>query len=197
VSTYRSRAFGADEIRTFLQAVDRHLAVRVRVEIIGGSAAALAHGATSTTTDLDTFTAINDELQEAVARASEETGFEIPVSQSTVADVPSNYQDRLERQLPEAKNLEVWVLEKHDLVLSKTVRCYEHDLQQILEIHQSVGLSFDLLVERFESEMNNAMGHPVRIRSNFLIMIETVFGELKRAAAEKTLKSVGVPPSRP
>jgi len=196
VSTYRSRAFGADEIRAFLQAVDRHLTRRVRVEIIGGSAAALAHGATSTTTDLDTFTATNNELLEAVARASEETGLEIPVSQATVADVPYNYEDRLERQLPELKNLEVWVLEKHDLVLSKTVRCYEHDLQQVLEIHQSVGLSFDVLVERFESEMNNAIGDPARIRANFLILIETVFGELKRAAAEKIFKSRGTSPSR-
>jgi len=79
MSTYRSRAFGADEIRAFLQAVDRHLTSRVRVEIIGGSAAALAYGASSTTSDLDTFNAINKELLEAVARASEETGFQSPI----------------------------------------------------------------------------------------------------------------------
>lgn len=133
MSMYRSRTYGAEEIRVFLQAVDRHLTRRVRVEIIGGSAAALAHGAKSTTTELDTFNALNKELLDAVARAIEETGFDIPVSQSTVADVPYNYEDRLERQLPELDHLEVWVLEKHDLVLSKTVRCYDHDLQQILE----------------------------------------------------------------
>ncbi len=110
--------------------------------------------------------------------------------------MPYNYQDRLERHLPELKNLEVWVLEKHDLVLSKTVRCYEHDLQQIVEIHESVELSFDLLVERFGSEMNDAIGDPGRIRSNFLIMIDTVFGELKRAAAEKALKTFGAATNR-
>lgn len=175
----------------FLQAIDRHLTRRVRVEIIGGSAAALAHGAKSTTTDLDTFNALNKELLDAVARAIEETGFDIPVSQSTVADVPYNYEDRLERQLPELDHLEVWVLEKHDLVLSKTVRCYDHDLQQILEIHQYAALSFDVLVERFESEMANAIGDPARIRSNFLLMIQTVFGELPRASVEKRLKSWG------
>lgn len=188
---YRSRTYGADEIRVFLQAVDRHLTRRVRIEIIGGSAAALAHGAKSTTTDVDTFNALNKELLEAVARAREETGFDIPVSQSTVADVPYNYEDRLERHLPELEYLEVWVLEKHDLVLSKTVRCYEHDLQQILEIHQNAALSFDVLVERFEFEMANAIGDLARIRSNFFIMIDTVFGELQRASAEKRLKSWG------
>ena len=175
----------------FLRAVDRHLTRRVRVEVIGGSAAALAHGATSTTTDLDTFNTVSEELLDAVARATEETGLDIPVSQSTVADVPYNYEDRLEGHLPELEHLEVWVLEKHDLVLSKTVRCYEHDLQQILEIHQNTALSFDTLVERFESEMTNAIGEPARIRSNFLLMIETVFGELSRVAAEKRLKAWG------
>lgn len=191
MSSYRSRAYGADEIRAFLRAVDRHLTKRVRVEIIGGGAAALAHGASSTTTDLDTFNAVDNELLEAVARANEESGFQIPVSQATVADVPYDYEDRLERQLPDLTYLEVWVLEKHDLVLSKTVRCYEHDLQQILEIHQSVGLSCDVLVGRFDSEMTTVVGDPVRTRSNFLIMIELVFGELQRASSEKRLKSWG------
>lgn len=191
MNMYRSRTYGADEIRVFLQAVDRHLTRRVRVEIIGGSAAALAYGAKSTTTDLDTFSAVHKELLDAVARACDETGFDIPISQSTVADVPYNYEDRLERQLPELKHLEVWVFEKHDLVLSKTVRCYEHDLQQILEIHQSAVLSFDVLCERFESEMTNAIGDLARLRSNFLLMIETVFGELRRASAEKRLKTWG------
>lgn len=191
MSTYRSRSFGADEIRAFLHAVDRHLTRRTRVEIIGGGAAALAHGARSTTSDLDTFSAVHEELQAAAARAAEETGLPIPVSQATVADVPYDYEDRIERQLPDLKHLEVWVLEKHDLVLSKTIRCYEHDLEQIVEIHHSVGLSFEVLLERFESEMTNVIGDTRRIRSNFLIMVEAVFGELQRATAEKRLKSWG------
>jgi len=154
MSTYRSRAYGADEIWT-----------------------------RSTRSTTNSWRLLPERLTK--------TGFQIPVSQATVADVPYNYEDRLERQLPELKHLEVWVLEKHDLVLSKTVRCYEHDLQQILEIHGSVALSFDALVDRFESEMTNVIGDPARIRSNFLIMIETVFGELPRASAEKRLKSWG------
>lgn len=189
MSSYRSHAYGAEEIGAFLHAVDRHLTKRVRVELIGGGAAALAHGARSTTSDLDTLNAITDELREAVARATDDTGYRIPVSHATVADVPYNYEDRLERQLPELQHLEVWALEKHDLVLSKTLRCYEHDLQQILEIHATVALSYDILIDRFESEMTSALGDPARIRSNFLIMIETVFGELPRASAEKRLKA--------
>ncbi|HWU89624.1 MAG TPA: DUF6036 family nucleotidyltransferase [Kofleriaceae bacterium] len=193
MSTYRSsRAFAADEIRAFLRAVDRHLTRRARVEIIGGSAAALAHGATSTTTDVDTLTVMNAELEAAVARAVIETRLNISVSHAAVADVPLDYVERLERQLPELEKLEVWVLEKHDLVLSKTIRCYEHDLQQIREIRDRVGLSFDTLVERFRDEMSHVMGDPARIRTNFLVMIDDVFGELKRVAAERALKAAPI-----
>lgn len=191
MSAYRSRVYGADEMRTLLRAVDRHLTRPARMEIIGGSAAALAHGASSTTSDLDTFNVISEDLRQAVSRACLETGFEIPVLQATVADVPYNYEDRLERHLADLVHLEVWVLEKHDLVLRKTVRCYEHDLQQILEIHANTTLSCDILVDRFESEMTSVMGDPARIHSNFLLMIETVFGELARASAEKRLESWG------
>jgi hypothetical protein len=138
MTSYRaSRAFLADDLRTFLRAVDRHLTRSVRIEIIGGSAASLAHGATSTTVDVDTFTPTTVDLDTAVDRAVAETGLEITLVHSTVAEVPLRYDERLVRQLPELSSLEVWVLEKHDLVLSKAVRCYEHDLQQLREIRGS------------------------------------------------------------
>ena len=190
MTAYRSsRSFGAAQIRTFLEAVDRHLVRSVRIEVIGGSAAALAHGATSTTTDLDTFTYTSAELDRAVAHAAVATGFAIPVTHAGVADVPINYSDRLERHLPHLAQLEVWVLEKHDLVLSKAVRCHEHDLQQLREIHQHVGLSAEVLVQRFVAEMQHVIGDPVRIRTDFLLMIEDVFGELPRVHAERALRA--------
>jgi hypothetical protein len=37
--------------------------------------------------------------------------------------------------LPGLRWLKVLVLEKHDLVLMKATRCYEHDLAAIAEIH--------------------------------------------------------------
>lgn len=190
MTAYRSsRSFGAAQIRTFLEAVDRHLVRGVRIEVIGGSAAALAHGATSTTTDLDTFTYTSADLDRAVAQAAVATGLEIPVTHAAVADVPINYADRLERHLAHLVHLEVWVLERHDLALSKAVRCHEHDLQQLREIQQHVGLSADLLVQRFVAEMQHVIGDPARIRADFLLMIEDVFGELPRVQAERALRA--------
>jgi hypothetical protein len=95
------KRYDADEIRTFLQAVDRHLTTPTRVVIIGGSAAALAHGATSSTQDVDTFQSSTAQLRLAVDRAREETLLEIPMEDASVADIPHDAELRLERQLPE------------------------------------------------------------------------------------------------
>jgi predicted methyltransferase len=72
-------------------------------------------------------------------------------------------------------------------VLSKAVRCYEHDLQQLREIRDAQGLSFETLVSRFRDEMDHVVGDPARIRSSFLLAIEDLFGEVKRISAERLL----------
>ena len=155
MTSYRdSKIFGIGEICRLLEAVDRHLSVRVSTIIIGGAAAAFHH-ADSTTDDVDTYEALNAELQVAIERAKDETGLNIPVRFSSVADVPYDYEDRLERQLPELVHLQVWILEKHDLALSKSVRCDEHDLEQLEQLHANVGLDFDVLVERYRTEMGH------------------------------------------
>lgn len=167
--------------------MDRHLNAPASVVIIGGAAAAF-HRAQSTTTDVDTQESLNAELEEAIRHARAETGLDIPVNHSTVAGVPYNYEDRLERMLPELKNLAVWVLEKHDLALSKVIRCYEHDLQQLDEIHMHSGFDFGILLDRFRTEMGHVVGDPERIRQNFLELIERLFGESKRVKADKSTR---------
>jgi hypothetical protein len=142
----------------------------------------------SATTDVDTFTPISADLEVAATRASAETGLAIPLVHSTVAEVPMSYEDRLVQPLPGLARLEVWALEKHDLVLSKALRCYEHDLQQLREIRDGHGLSFETLVARFLEEMDHVLGDPARIRANFLLAIEDLFGETKRVAAERRLQ---------
>jgi hypothetical protein len=188
MSSYRdTRIYGVEEIAELLRAVDRHLTAQARVVIIGGAAAAF-QGAQSTTTDVDTHHALDAELEQAIQLARDETGLDIPVAYSTVADVPYNAEDRLERRLPGLLHLEVWVLEKHDLTLSKVIRCYEHDLQQVEEMHGHSGLTFDILVDRFRNEMDHVVGDPVRIRLNFLELIERLFGEMKRIDADRLIR---------
>lgn len=188
MSSYKdTRILGAGELRVFFEAVDRHLTARAAIVIIGGAAAAF-HRAESTTNDVDTLDALNADLQTAVERARASTGLSVPISPSAVAQVPDGYDERLERVLSHLDRLEVRILEKHDLALSKMVRGVEHDMQQLEEVHRNSGLDFDTLVERFGTEMGSVVGDPQRIRLNFLELIERLFGEFKRVVAEQRLK---------
>ncbi len=180
--------FSADEISTFLRAVDRHLTIAAKVVIIGGGAAALAYGVTSTTDDIDTINQLRAELDVAVRNARADTGLDIPMKYSSVAEAPDNYEKRLERELPELERLEVFVLEKHDLALSKALRCTEGDLQQIRELHERVGLDFHVLVERFRDDLHPyAVGDPIARRDYFLAVIRMLFGEVKFVEAAKAI----------
>lgn len=78
------------------------------------------------------------------------------------------------------------VPERHDLVLMKAVRAYEHDLEVIVEIHARSQLDLDTLVARWEREMR-PIGDPVRLRGNFLSVVERVFP----ASVDQVAKRLG------
>lgn len=156
MSSYRrSHNYGDQQLRVFFRAIDKHLTSAASLVIIGG-AAAVFHDARSTTNDVDTYEPIGPNLRLAIEHAMAETGLSIPTHHSAVADVPYHFEDRLERRLRDLANLRILVLEKHDLALSKTIRGDEHDEQQIESIHRSVGLDFELLVQRFRDEMTTS-----------------------------------------
>jgi hypothetical protein len=171
------RRFTPDEIRLFLEAVDRHLVAEVTLIIIGGSAAALAYSVTTGTTDVDTFESDLAAFDGPLTLARSETGLHILFQRAAIGDMPWYYDSRLIRELPGLQRLRVFVPERHDLVLSKVMRCHEGDLRCIDEIHRRYPLERDVLVDRFVTEMGHAVGHPERILANFLVCIERLFGE--------------------
>lgn len=168
------RTYLRAELEEFLKATDAALGSPVEVILIGGAAAALHYGATRPTRDIDTWNTIHEELARAAVQARASTGLDVPVQQGGVADAPADFESRLERVLADLVQLTVLVPERHDLVLMKAVRAYEHDLEVIAEIHTRFPLDLDTLVERFEEEMS-PVGDPVRIRGNFLAVVERVF----------------------
>ena len=93
----------------------------------------------------------------------------------------------VERVLPHLTRLKVLVPERHDLVLMKAVRCYEHDLAAISEIHQRASLDLAVLVQRFEEEMT-PIGEPTRIRNNFLVVVERLFPDAADTVARQLRK---------
>ena len=178
------RSYLKAELEQFLRAVDASLDGPVDVILIGGAAAALHYGATRPTRDIDTWNAIHEELARAALRARASTGFDVPVQQSRVADAPCDFETRLERVLGDLARLAVFVPERHDLVLMKAVRAYEHDLEVIAEIDARFPLDLETLVTRWETEMT-PIGDPLRIRGNFLAVVERVFPDAVDRLAER------------
>jgi hypothetical protein len=169
------KQFLPDELVRFLTAVDAALEQPVTVIIIGGSAAAVAYGISRGTRDVDTWTKVTATLDAAVRQARQATGLDVPFSHSGVADGPHDFEARLRRTLPELDKLEVLVPERHDLVLMKAIRGYEHDLEQIEEMHRQEPLDLDTLVDRYENEMGAVVGDPSRLRGNILLRVERLY----------------------
>ena len=179
--------FLREQLERFLEAVDSALAGPVEVVVIGGTAAALHYGVRRATHDIDTWTTVQADLAAAAERARSVTGLDVPILKSGVADAPYEFESRLERVLPDLRKLTVLVPEKHDLVLMKAVRCYEHDLEVIAEIHAHSPLSLDVLLLRFQEEMT-PIGDPARIRENFLVVVERLFPDSVEKVAKRLPK---------
>jgi Nucleotidyltransferase of unknown function (DUF6036) len=168
------KSFHREQLERFLGAVDAALPEPVAVIVIGGTAAALHYGVGRATYDIDTWTTVGAALAAAAEKARAVTGLDVPLEKSGVANAPFEFESRLERVLPNLARLKVLVPERHDLVLMKAVRCYEHDLQTMAEIHAHSPLDLDVLVRRFKDEMT-PIGDPARIRGNFLAVVERLF----------------------
>ena len=182
------RTYLKEELEQFLQAVDAALEGPAEVILIGGAAAALHYGATRPTRDIDTWNTIHEDLAHAANRARMSTQLDVPIQKSGVADAPSDFESRLEHVLSDLAQLVVLVPERHDLVLMKAVRAYEHDLEVIAEIHGRFPLELETLVSRFETEMS-PIGDPARIRGNFLAVVERVFPASVGLVAQRLARS--------
>lgn len=175
--------YPSTDIITFLAEVDRQLSEKESMIIIGGAAASLAYRARSTTSDIDTASTINKALSRALSRARKRTGFDIPVSAAGVYDAPYGYEDRLRSfDCAGFTKLSVYVPERHDLVLMKTLRGEEHDIRVIEEIHQEYPLDLGELQKRFLKEMTHITGQLEEKRLNLILLIEQLYG--KAAALE-------------
>lgn len=178
------------EIERFLGAVDRALRRRIEVVIIGGAAAAVQYAVDKGTRDIDTWTTVQRELVVAVEHARRATGLAVPFQKSGVADGPFDLEARLKRALPRLRRLCVMVPERHDLVLMKLVRGYEHDLEAMEEIHRRSPLKLAVLLTRYEEEMGDVVISAARLRGNFLTMVERLFpGELDQVVERLSLRA--------
>ncbi|MBK9069398.1 MAG: hypothetical protein IPL79_00080 [Myxococcales bacterium] len=180
--------FGYDELQRFLRQLDAALTAEAKVVLIGGASAALAYHVTAVTRDVDAYGTLPAAVRRAIDRVNAAREVPIPVSSTPIAEVPYNYEARLVQILPsELIRLRVYVLERHDLVLSKVVRWDEGDERHVQEMHAISPLSYDVLTKRFALEMKQAMGNPVTIRAHLLELVRELFGELAEVRASKRI----------
>jgi len=84
------------------------------------------------------------------------------------------------------QKLVVRIPEIHDLILMKTIRCYEHDLEVIDEISKKNKVDPDILIERFENEMDHVVINRQRLVTNFAAVLARCFNE---TVAENWIKT--------
>jgi hypothetical protein len=170
--------FGRDELLSFLAEIDEMLGEPAAIEIVGGAAALLAYGAARPTKDVDCI----GSLDEQIRRAARKTKLRIPIDRAAIADPPYDYEDRLQPLDLHLKKLTVWVPERHDLLLMKAVRAARHDVEVLQQVHKAQPFQLDLLLERFNREMGQAIIDPKILELQFAHIIEVLFGP---AAAKK------------
>jgi hypothetical protein len=167
--------FGREQILTFLTEIDDMLHEPVVVEIVGGAAALLAHGARSETKDINSLAPFDERL----VRLAPRTSLKIPLEQAPVPYAPVTYEERRYKPDLRLRNLVLWVPERHDILMMKALRAAKHDLQVIQEMHETTPFDLETIVERYNFSMRLAIqalgGHQIfdqRIR----LVLEKLFG---------------------
>ncbi len=144
----------------FLAAVDRGLSHAVELHCAGGFVLTAVHGIPRTTADLDYISAIprqaTEELDRIGGRDSDLAKKHKVFLQAVggVGDYPENYEGRLTTLPLGLKKLTLRVLEPYDLLLSKLTRNSPKDMEDVRALVQKLKLEFDVLVERFHTEMS-------------------------------------------
>jgi hypothetical protein len=188
-----SGAFPGSFWRRLLKLVDAELKTEASMVIIGGAAIALEYANRHLTRDLDTSTAIEGALLEAVERAQKaikaRDRLEEPplVGTAGVFDAPEGYEERCRPvRIAGLRQLRVFVPERHDLALMKAARGDERDLAALAAMHRRKPFRLKTLVSRY-NEMQFT-GSPEALRSRFLLLVARLFGESAAKRVETSLK---------
>lgn len=172
-------SFNREDLLEFLSVLDREVDRPTELRVIGGASLTLAYNFSNTTIDLDLLNKITNDLNEAIHRTRDITNLDVRVSTTRVFAEILNMESRfISLREGMLKKLIVLVPEKHDLALMKSARSESRDIVDIKGLHQADPLNPHTLLQRFKLEvlpLNS--GDDDLLKSKFLDMIETLFGE--------------------
>ncbi len=178
------RRFDRPQAISFLHALDASLKGDLEIFVVGGMAAILGYNASVVTADIDVYAIERGraaDLAQAAQAAREATGLDLTIGAATVAELPYEYEARTKviRGVKFSK-LTVTVPDKYDLVLSKTVRGWPHDLDAIRSIHEHHRCSEKTLVKRFETEIwKIANTNPTTFAQNMVAVMLLLYGRAR------------------
>jgi hypothetical protein len=152
--------------RSFLADVDAAAVEDLVLNCIGGFAVSLYYGLSRPTGDLDVV-----EVPASMARWLEGTAgrgsalhrkHKLYVQIVTVATLPDSYAERLMEMFAGAfQRLRLFVLDPHDLALSKLSRNLELDLEDAKHLAKACDLDLALLKSRYYQELRPYLTGPV------------------------------------
>jgi hypothetical protein len=173
--------FNSQGLRDFLLAMDVRLSGKHRLIIFGGAAIALQYLTSHATSDIEIVLDVSEQVRH-------ETGLEVAFEDRGGSFYPpESYEERLTIVNIEGLNhMEVLVPERHDLALSKIVRCETRDIEALRDMHVVEPFDRNILVERFREtaffmEKKKAEGY-------FLIAIDKLFGSEAASQVEEQFK---------
>lgn len=150
---------------SFLTEIDAKLPAPIDLHCMGGFAIAQVYGFSRSTRDLD-YLDINP--REARPFLESLAGMESELSRKhrlylqgvTVSNYPDSYEERVARVFPFWERLRLWVLEPHDLALSKFERNSERDRQDVYYLARQGLINAETLQHRYNTEMRGYLTGP-------------------------------------
>jgi hypothetical protein len=144
---------------SFLKDLDDRLTEETILHCMGGFAVVQAYGLARSTADIDVIAVLPyGTASQLVEVAGKESALRVKhgiyLDVVTVASVPESYESRLSALYPGCwRHLRLFVLEAHDLALTKLERNFERDRGDVEHLARSGYLKASILQERYNKEM--------------------------------------------
>jgi hypothetical protein len=142
----------------FLNEVDAQLSQEVNLHCIGGFVLAALYGIPRPTADLDYIQAVPreaaDEVEKIAGRGSALCKKYLLFFQRVgIADLPEEYESRLQELKLNLEKLKLWGLDPYDLLLSKVPRNSPKDQEDAKYLNSIMRLDFKRFQDRWQKEM--------------------------------------------
>jgi hypothetical protein len=166
---------------SLLQEIDDSLESSISFHCFGAFAITVQFGLPRETSDVDVISGI---VREHYGELVDLAGKNSPLYKKhsvyldvvgSIATIPDNYEDRLIPIITPFKWIRFYVMEVHDIVLTKISRDQPKDIQDVEHLAKTVSLDTKLLRRRFKSELqHNIIGPPERAEQTLEYWINVI-----------------------